>query len=123
MPEPEWAPFPDIPAPCSCDAPCPPPTWPPTYQLNASTIIQPCNYSGYYDYVEGWGLLSFDWNNAKDVWSENPRTATNCSEMLVEQARRVKAVNPHAKVFVYRCVLCAVCGCAVCECAVSCQEP
>ena len=32
-----------------------------------------------------YGLTSFDWSNAKAVWSALPNNVTNCSEMLVEQ--------------------------------------
>jgi hypothetical protein len=48
------------------------------------------------------GMVSFDWSNAKNIWSSLPNNATNCSEMLVQQAIEVKAKSPTTKVFVYR---------------------
>ena len=44
--------------------------------------------------------VSYDWSNAKDIWSAQPNGVTNCSEMLVEQARRVKTKSPQVTHFV-----------------------
>ena len=116
FPEPQWPPWPatrpPTPAPApivkSCAAshnarPCPPPPWPPVYQMNRSTVVQPCNSSGYWSNPDEFGLTSFDWSNAKAIWSSNTNNATNCSEMLVEQAKMVKtASHGRTRVFVYR---------------------
>lgn len=69
--------------------------------MNLSTVAQPCNTSGYFTQGSEFGLVSFDWSNAKDIWASNPNSKTNCSEMLVEQARRVKQDSPLTRVFVY----------------------
>jgi hypothetical protein len=70
--------------------------------MNLSTVAQPCNATDYFSQGSEFGMVSFDWSNAKQVWSKNPNTLTNCSEMLVEQAKRVKTTSPSTKVFVYR---------------------
>jgi hypothetical protein len=46
------------------------PNRPPTYQMNSSTIIMPCNDSGFTDpsTTLGWGVVDFDWSNAKSIW-------------------------------------------------------
>jgi hypothetical protein len=67
-----------------------------------STVIQPCNFSGFFDGAEKWGLVSFDWNNARDLWMQHPLDETTCEELLVSQAMQVKSLNPNTKVFVYR---------------------
>lgn len=61
-----------------------------------------CNTSGYFTPQGNYGLMSFDWSNARDVWSSNPTNATNCSQVLVEQARHIKQASPSTKVLVYR---------------------
>lgn len=78
------------------------PAWPPTYNMSMSTIVMPCNYSGWTDPAWGaqWGIIDFDWSNAKALWAN--AQPMDCEERLVEQARRVKAINPNTKVFVYR---------------------
>ena len=45
--------------------PCHQPPWPATWQMNASTIIMPCNYTGYQvpKTVADWGIVDFDWSN------------------------------------------------------------
>ena len=117
FPEPAWPPWsppappmpPAPPAHKSCarkgrSGACPLPPWPAAYAMNESTVVQPCNASGYWSYPGvQFGLLSFDWSNAKEVWSQNPDDKTNCSEMLVEQARRIKQSSQNrTRVFVYR---------------------
>ena len=62
------------------------------------------NYSGLYNYeaypeLARFGLVDFDWSNAKMVWAGlRPMDA---GAMALEQAARNKAANPRAKVFVY----------------------
>jgi len=111
-----WNKFPFTPMPVpavpSCahaqDGSCPPPPWPAVWDMNLSTALQPRNTSGYYRSGGQYGLCSFDWSNAGDVWRSNPDNATNCSQVLVEQARRVKAENPRTRVLVYRNMLLAL---------------
>ena len=70
-----------------------------------STILQPCNYSGLYDYdaypsLARFGVVEFDWSNAKRTWINH--SPMDCDAMLAEQAARNRAKNPAARVFVYR---------------------
>ena len=79
------------------------PPWEPTYNMSLSTIMMPCNYSGYMDpsFSAKWGLVDFDWSNAKQLWANSK--PMDCQERLVEQAARVKEVSKNqTKVFVYR---------------------
>ena len=41
---------------------CSLPPWPATWQMNASTIIMPCNYTGYQvpSTIAGWGVVDFE---------------------------------------------------------------
>lgn len=78
------------------------PNWEPTYNSTLSTVIMPCNWTGLVDprVYKGYGLVDFDWNSAKAIWSS--ATPMTCEETLVKQAEMTKAENPGAKVFVYR---------------------
>ena len=78
------------------------PRWRPTWQLNRSTMLQPCNYSGYFDpeFSARFGVVSYDWSNAKQQWAN--RQPMDCEERLLEQARRTKEANPATKVWLYR---------------------
>ena len=88
------------------------PRWQPVWQLNRSTIAQPCNNSGWLGPelpgggdIGEFGLLSFDWANHRAVWSaEQPN---RCEEDLITQAIAAKNASarhpgPETKVFVYR---------------------
>lgn len=78
------------------------PRWPPTYSMQMSTIFMPCNYSGLVDpeITAEWGIADFDWSNGKGLWAR--AKPMDCEELLVQQAKLVKSVNPDAKVWVYR---------------------
>ncbi|CAE8730362.1 unnamed protein product [Polarella glacialis] len=78
------------------------PTFPPTYQMNRSTIIMPCNSSGLTDpaSTKGWGIVDFDWSNGKDIWAK--AKPMNCEEMLVEQVKKTTSASPGTTVWVYR---------------------
>jgi hypothetical protein len=58
---------------------------PPTYQMNMSTIIMPCNYSGFTDpkTTIGWAIIDFDWSNGKQIWAKNH--PMNDEELLQQQ--------------------------------------
>ena len=88
------------------------PRWQPVWQLNRSTIAQPCNNSGWLGPelpgggdIGEFGLLSFDWANHRAVWSaEQPN---RCEKDLITQAIAAKNASarhpgPETKVFVYR---------------------
>lgn len=72
--------------------------WEPVYDMNLSTVVQGCNYSGYLVGGGSYGLISFDWQNGVAMW----RDRENCSEVALTQARMVKEENPKTRVFVYR---------------------
>ena len=78
------------------------PKWEPTYDMSLSTIVMPCNYSGYTDpaLAAKFGIVDFDWSNAKALWANSG--PMDCEERLVEQAQMVKAINPRSRVMVYR---------------------
>lgn len=48
-----------------------PPQYEGSYNMNDSTILMPCNYSGYYNSTvySLFGVADFDWSNDKGVWS------------------------------------------------------
>jgi len=77
------------------------PLWPATYNMQDSTIIQPCNMSGWLDesFYSQFGIVDIDWSNAKQLWVQPPMS---CEELLVEQAARLKAARPGVRVMVYR---------------------
>jgi hypothetical protein len=47
-----------------------------------------------------WGIVDFDWSNARSVWSS--ASPMSCQETLLKQAQAVKATTPTAKVMIYR---------------------
>eukprot|EP01083_Nonionella_stella_P226043 803155_1 len=81
------------------------PKWKATYQMNRSTIVMPCNMSGYMSdsavkEAARYGIVDFDWSNAKQLWANT--SPMDCQERLLTQAQAIKAANPTTKVFVYR---------------------
>ena len=87
--------------------PCPPPTWAPVWALNRSIIAQPGANAG-----DGWldaaaaarfGLVSLDWSVGNSIWRGDGTVANMTgAATLVEQCRRIKAVDATTKCFVYR---------------------
>ena len=65
------------------------PPWPPTWQLNQSTIFMPCSNTAELlppANLTGWALASVDWSNAKAQWAAaKPMTA---EELLYAQAQQ-----------------------------------
>jgi hypothetical protein len=68
---------------------------------------QPCNYTGFTApaLTQGWGVLDFDWSNAKgrgpaDGWTKHK--PMDDEELLFQQVRMTKAATPEASVWVYR---------------------
>eukprot|EP01052_Picozoa_sp_SAG31_P008730 SAG31_NODE_444_length_15625_cov_6.047469_17_plen_174_part_00 len=66
---------------CTCrpppPPPCPPiptpaahPNWPVTWQLNESTVVYACNFSGFFDPQElaRFAVVGVDWSNGKAQW-------------------------------------------------------
>lgn len=78
------------------------PRFEPTYNMTRSTIVMPCNDSGFFDVslTARFGVVDYDWSNAKNHYvNQKPMT---CEEDLIAQAAMVKAANPEQKVFIYR---------------------
>ena len=75
----------------------------PIYQMNQSTIVMPCNKSGFTDPAStlGWGIIDFDWSNSKEIWAKNK--PMNDEEMLFEQVQMTTKATPGTTVWVYRC--------------------
>lgn len=69
--------------------------------MQDSTIIQPCNMSGFLDapHFAQFGVVSIDWSNGKQIWVAPPMS---CEELLVEQAALLKAQRPGVRVMGYR---------------------
>eukprot|EP00656_Telonema_subtile_P026754 TRINITY_DN28740_c0_g2_i1.p1 TRINITY_DN28740_c0_g2~~TRINITY_DN28740_c0_g2_i1.p1 ORF type:complete len:329 (+),score=55.02 TRINITY_DN28740_c0_g2_i1:175-1161(+) len=71
--------------------------------MNASTIIMPCNNSGFTDpsSTQGWGVVDFDWSNAKAIWAKSK--PMNDEELLFKQVQMTTSATTDATVWVYRC--------------------
>lgn len=73
------------------------PNWEPTYDMQRSTIVQPCNMSGFLEpisFYAQFGIVDIDWSNAKSTWVQPPMS---CEEQLVNQVRSFllsSAVSP-----------------------------
>ena len=95
---PSFAPIPQACAtPTTCVVPSNPwhkPLFEPTYRMNESTIVEPCNSSGWSDasFFAKFGVVNYDWSNAKAEWSA--AKPMDCQERLVTQAKMTKAANP-----------------------------
>ena len=78
------------------------PTWAPTWDMSRSTIIMPCNITGWFSpgFSAKYGVVDVDWSNAKYLW-ERSRPMDN-SARLLDQAAQIKAINPNTRVWVYR---------------------
>ena len=78
------------------------PAYPVTWQMNRSTVIMPCNYTGYLDPASlgGWsgGLVDIDWSNAKSLWVR--QRPMRDEAMLLEQVRRLRASDPQGKIVI-----------------------
>ena len=86
--------------------PLPPtnPPWPPVWSLGRSTLTMACNSSGWSDpeLARGWGVVSYDWSNAKAQWSA--QKPMDCEERLHTQAQMAVDADGTGdlRVFVYR---------------------
>ena len=104
---------PDWPYPAGCNArgcstvPHLLPRWAPTYQMNRSSIIMTCNYTGPTEpkSIHGWSFVDFDWSNwkgrgAADGWAKHQ--PMDCEELMVKQVEMTVAASPNTRAFVYR---------------------
>ena len=79
-----------------------------TWQMNQSTIIMPCNNTGFTDpsTTLGWGIVDFDWSNGKgtgtaDGWVKH--SPMDDEELLFKQVQMTAAATPGTTVWIYRC--------------------
>lgn len=82
-----------------------------SYAMNRSTLAMAYNVSGMYDphLAARFGAISFDHDNARTLWLSSFRNNTrrqialpSSEELLAEQCRLVKQVNPRTRCLVYR---------------------
>ena len=78
-----------------------------TWLMNLSTIIMPCNDTGFTDPKStlGWGIVDFDWSNAKgtgtaDGWVKHK--PMDDEELLFKQVQMTTAATPGTTVWIYR---------------------
>eukprot|EP00035_Acanthoeca_spectabilis_P023004 m.447099 g.447099 ORF g.447099 m.447099 type:complete len:428 (+) comp19468_c0_seq1:101-1384(+) len=78
-----------------------------TWLMNLSTIIMPCNDTGFTDPQStlGWGIVDFDWSNSKgtgtaDGWAKH--RPMDDEELLFKQVQMTTAATPGTTVWVYR---------------------
>ena len=78
-----------------------------TYQMNKSTIIMPCNNTGFTDPATtlGWSIVDFDWSNSKgtgtaDGWAKHK--PMDDEELLFKQVQMTAAATPGTTAWIYR---------------------
>lgn len=80
------------------------PTWDATYSMAQSTAVMACNYmyTGYDSVatVKDFGWVQYDWSDNKDAWVQGK--PMDCEAVQTEQARRLHAAAPGAKVGLYQ---------------------
>ena len=98
----------------TCGAAYDVPRWTPTYNMTRSTIVMPCNESGFSDphLFARFGIADFDWSNwiygenqtwdGKQYGGYSEQVPETCQQNLRVQAAMTKAANNDTKVFVYR---------------------
>jgi hypothetical protein len=71
-------------------------------QMSMSTIIMPCNTSGWFDasFAAQYGIVDIDWSNGRAQWSRS--TPMDDDSRLATQAAMIKAINPNTHVWIYR---------------------
>lgn len=108
----------DVSTACPPSPPQPPPPppgpgqpWPPhptanwgapTWRMAMSTLMMPCNTSGWFDteLASQSGIVDFDWSNARAIWANQHPMDDN--GLLLQQAAMVKARSPSSHVWIYR---------------------
>ena len=87
---------------CALNPPCPPPAWPPQWNLTLSTLCQPSSDSYFVPPPDKpWGLISLDWSVAEAVWRHNNQNDSTIEGTSIEGCRRIKAVSPLTRCFIY----------------------
>ena len=67
-----------------------------------STVMMPCNTSGWFDPVLAgkYGIADFDWSTGREIWANSK--PMNSEELMVQQASLLKRLNPESHQWVYR---------------------
>jgi hypothetical protein len=80
-----------------------PPSWAPTYEMNASISLYWRNATGLEppEFYDGYGLAMFDWAHAAQDWINRESPMDNAAA-LADQCALIKARNPLIKCVVYR---------------------
>lgn len=67
-----------------------------------STIMMPCNVSGWFDakLAARYGIADFDWSNVRSMWARDH--PMDDGARLSQQVQKVKTINPKTHVWVYR---------------------
>lgn len=85
--------------------PCPPPRWPPNYNLTLATVCQPggTGNTGYFlpPADSPWGLVSLDWSVGVSLWQRPDPAQSICETVLTDNCRLIKAQSPGTRCFVY----------------------
>ena len=81
--------------------PCPPPPWPPTWNLSESTVIETGHTAGYFMPAHTWGLISLDWSVARGTWYRGNTSNTTCEATHRENCRLLKAAGRVTRCFGY----------------------
>eukprot|EP01049_Picozoa_sp_SAG25_P014746 SAG25_NODE_2717_length_1424_cov_2.012830_1_plen_235_part_10 len=88
------------------------PPWKPTWWMNESTIVMPCDYLGFVSEMPGWAettskfsVIDIDWSNNKARWANTPAAdgrGMTCEEDMVRQAEKIHAQYPGKRTWIYR---------------------
>ena len=84
---------------------CPLPAGWSQYNLTLLTVIEPGGdlAPGYFELNASrpFGLVSLDWSVASRIWRRDNQNESTIEATLTENCRRIKAVSPHTRCFVY----------------------
>ena len=119
----QWVPEFESPRPADSEWPPPMlPRWEPTWNMSLSTVMQPCNDSGFLEptFASKFGIVDIvsqpnhvpdvsvidrsfvvseqDWANAKRLWSNHQ--PMDSEALMVEQASQLRRLNPQSKPWV-----------------------
>ena len=85
---------------------CPLPLGWGTWNLTLSTVVEPGGdiAPGYYAFPKAgpFGLVCLDWSVAASIWQHNNQSESTIEATLTENCRRIKAVSPSTRCFIYR---------------------
>lgn len=106
-------------SPSAPDTPCTGSQWPrvcpgtfpradtQSWLMNRSTLIMPCNYTGFVDprTVAHWGITDFDWSDFKGRGATNgwaKHHPMDCEEQLFKQIQMTAAATPGSTSWAYK---------------------